>query len=303
MIAAISLGYIWADSVWELTLIRLLHGFASAMIIPIAQAYIGDLSPQGEEGRWMGYFNAAFFTGFGFGPLLGGAVSHLLSADAAFGIMGGLNLAAFLLALLFLPDIRPIREAADSPRPSLLKMTRSRVMRGLVSFRMVYALGRSALMAFLPLFAASSLGLTEMEVGILLAAHILLVSTTQLFSGRVADAFNRRTLVVLGSLISLSFLALIPQMAGFWQLLVLSLFGALGAAISMPAASALTINEGKTYGMGSAVGVFTMAMSVGMAIGPLIGGAVADAWEVESVFYFASAAGLLGTGLFVWFTR
>ena len=36
--AVISLGYIWADSISDLTLVRTLHGVASAMIIPIAQA-------------------------------------------------------------------------------------------------------------------------------------------------------------------------------------------------------------------------------------------------------------------------
>ncbi|KKK91411.1 hypothetical protein LCGC14_2713230, partial [marine sediment metagenome] len=40
-------------------------GSAAGMIIPIAHAYIGDLSPEGQEGTWMGYFYAAFFTGPG----------------------------------------------------------------------------------------------------------------------------------------------------------------------------------------------------------------------------------------------
>jgi len=57
--AIISLGYIWASSVSQLTLVRLIQGAAAGMIIPIAQAYIGDISPEGEEGTWMGYFHTA----------------------------------------------------------------------------------------------------------------------------------------------------------------------------------------------------------------------------------------------------
>ena len=48
----ISVGYVWADNVTQLTLIRLVHGVAGAVTIPIAMAYIGDLSPKGEEGKW-----------------------------------------------------------------------------------------------------------------------------------------------------------------------------------------------------------------------------------------------------------
>lgn len=299
----ISLGYIWAGSVSQLTMIRVLHGFASAMIIPIAQAYIGDLSPEGEEGTWMGYFNAAFFTGFGFGPLLGGLLTDFFSMDVAFYTMGALNLVAFLLAVAFLPEVHPEKVRVQNPRPSLFSMRQSGVMKGLFSYRLVYAVGRGAFMAFLPVFGASYLGLSTWQTGVLLAAHILLISSAQLFSGRIADVFNRKAMVVLGSLLSLSFLALIPSMHSFWQLLGLSMFGAIGAALSVPASSALTVEEGKTYGMGAAMGVFTMAMSIGMSAGPLAGGLIFDAWNVDAVFYFASVVGLAGTGLFVWFTR
>ena len=59
--AVISLGYIWADTISQLTLVRLVHGAAAGMIMPIAQAYVGDISPEGEEGKWMGFFYTAFF--------------------------------------------------------------------------------------------------------------------------------------------------------------------------------------------------------------------------------------------------
>ena len=297
--AVISLGYIWADSISDLTLVRTLHGFASAMIIPIAQAYIGDLSPEGEEGKWMGYFSAAFFTGFGFGPLLGGVLNDLFNMDAAFYAMGGLNLLAFFL----LPEVRSERVRSQGPQPSFLEMRESGVMKGLVSYRLVYAVGRSAYMCFLPLFAADSLGLSPGETGLLISVHILLMSTSQVYAGRLADRFDRRGLVVLGSLISLSFLALIPAMHSLWQLLVLSIFGALGGTLALPASSALTVEEGKKYGMGAALGIFNMAMSVGMGVGPLIAGAFYDSWGIDSAFYFGAGVGLLGTGLFAWFTR
>jgi len=44
-------------------------------------------------------------------------------------------------------------------------------------------------------------------------------------------------------------------------------------------------------------------MSVGMASGPIVSGGIAEIMDINSVFYFAGIMGLLGTGLFIWFTR
>ena len=95
----------------------------------------------------------------------------------------------------------------------------------------------------LPIFAAIYVGLSLTLKGILLAVNILLMALLQLYSGNIADRFNRRALVVLGSLTNFIFLALIPFSHNFWQLLGLCALGGLGGAISMPAASALIVEE------------------------------------------------------------
>ena len=95
----ISLGYIWAGNLHQLALVRLIHGTAGAMVLPVAMAYVGDLSPDGEEGKWMGYAQAAFFSGFGLGPLMGGTLTDHFGITATFFSMGCLNLLAFLVTL------------------------------------------------------------------------------------------------------------------------------------------------------------------------------------------------------------
>ena len=55
--------------------------------------------------------------------------------------------------------------------------------------------------------------------------------------------------------------------------------------------------------MGSTMSIFFLAMSIGLAIGPIISGGIADLINVNSVFYFGAVMGIIGTGLFIWFTR
>ena len=300
--AIMSLGYIWADNVSQLTLVRLIHGVAGGMIIPIAQAYIGHISPEGEEGKWMGYFNAAFFSGIGFGPLMGGVLTDHFGMNVAFSAMGGLNLLAFLIAVLFLPEIRH-RKMETSAHLSFRKMGKSGMVKGLFSFRLSFSLGMGAFACFLPIFAAVYIGLSPTLIGVLVAVNILLMSLLGAATGKIADRFNKRVLIALGSLTNLTFLALIPLGGNFWQLLGICALGGLGGAIAMPAASALTVEEGRRFGMGSTMGIFAMAFSIGMAIGPLLSGVIADLVSINSVFYFGAIMGLIGTGLFIWFTR
>ena len=298
----ISLAYIWANSVSQLTLVRLIHGVSAGMIMPIAQAYVGDISPEGEEGTWMGYFNAAFFTGFGVGPLMGGALTDHFGMSVAFCTMAGLNLLAFLIVAFFLPEIRQ-RKMRASQQPSFKEMGTSAMIKGLFSFRLAFSMGRGAFATFLPIFAGIYIGLSPTLIGIMLAVNILLMSLLQIYGGNIADRFNRRMLVVVGSLINLTYLALIPLGGNFWQLLGICALGGVGGAIAMPAASALTVEEGRKFGMGSTMAIFAMAFSIGMAIAPLLSGVIADVANINSVFYFGASMGLVGTSLFIWFTK
>ncbi len=300
--AIFSLGYVYADSVSELILVRLVHGIAAGMIVPVAQAYVGDISPKGEEGKWMGYYNAAFFTGLGFGPLMGGALADHFGMNIAFFAMGGLNLLAFLIVVFFLPESGP-KKLTSGPRLSFKEINASGMIKGIISFRLTLSLGRGAFIAFLPIFAGVYLGLSATLIGILVAVRILLTSLLGVYGGNIADKFNRKNLIVIGSFANLIHLALIPMAGNFEQLLGICILGGLSGAISMPAASAMAVEKGREFGMGSIMALFGMAFSVGMAVGPILSGVIADLLNISSVFYFGAIMGLVGTILFIRFTK
>jgi len=299
----LSLGYVLATSVTHLILIRLLHGIGGAMILPIAMAYVGDISPEGEEGKWMGYANAAFFSGYGIGPLLGGVLAERFGMNVSFYSMGGFCLLAFLITLLFLPEISQ-RKMATGTRLSFKEMSLNRTVRGIFSFRLTQTIGRGSLMTFLPIFAATHVDLGPSLIGILVAVNMLLMTLLSAPAGRlIADRFNRKAMVILGSFLYILSLALIPVTNSFWQLLWLCLPRGIGGAISVTASSALMLEEGRKFGMGSTMAIMMMAMSIGLVAGPLLGGLIGDMININAVFYFGAAAGLMGTILYAWFSR
>jgi len=300
--AIISLGYIWAGDISQLVLVRLIHGVAGAVTFPIALAYVGDLSPEGEEGKWMGYSSAAFWSGFSIGPLIGGGLTEQLGMTAAFSTMGGLNLLAFLIALRFLPEISR-KKVTTHPHLSFKEMRASGVVKGLFSFQLVQAAGTAGIWTFLPIFATIHIDLSITLIGILLTTSALSVSLLTPVGGMLADRFNRRILVIIGSIIFIISLLVIPMMESFGQLLAVLLIQGISSAVSISAASALIVGEGRRFGMGSTIAVYTMAMHIGWAIGPILSGGIADLISVNSVFYFIAGVGLIGISLFAWFTK
>ncbi|MDI6798153.1 MAG: MFS transporter, partial [Desulfatibacillaceae bacterium] len=82
------------SSVWGMIAIRFFQGFASAMILPVVFAYVGDMSPSGREGFVMGIFNISMYASLSLGPVLGGFVKDAFGMQAAFACMLALSLAA-----------------------------------------------------------------------------------------------------------------------------------------------------------------------------------------------------------------
>jgi len=68
----------------------------------------------------------------------------------------------------------------------------------------------------------------------------------------------------------------VPLGQNFGLLLALAAIGSMGSAIAVSAASAMVVEEGRKYGMGFSIALFSMSQSVGMVLGPILGGTVID---------------------------
>jgi len=297
----ISLGYVWASNIQELTTVRFIHGCASAVILPIAMAYIGEMSTPDRLATNMGIFSMALFAGLGFGPLIGGVIADYFTMDASFYTLGGLSLIALVLVLFFIPELEIYKK--EKLRVPILKAIQSDSVKGLISFRLSNSFSRGVFLCFLPILAGFHFDFTLTQIGILAAAQPISASILQPFFGRLADRYSRRYLVVIGSLLDPICLALLPFAQSFSQLLILCIISGVGRAICFPAASAMVINEGKRFGIGASSGIFNMTASLGMAAGPLVGGFFLDAIGLNIVFYTTGIIAVISTALFIWFTR
>jgi DHA1 family multidrug resistance protein-like MFS transporter len=295
--AIASLGYIWASADWHLVLVRILHGAASGMVYPIAMSYLGDITPKGREGRWMGYFNAVVFTSFGLGPLFGGLMAERFGILITFSAVSGLCLVSLLLVLVALPESLT-RQSPARQGASFKGLLTSGVIRGLFTYRLALEMAWGIWVSFIAVLAHNMFGLGPSLTGILLTANVTISALLMVPFGRVADRIDKRRIIMLGGFGAAISIAITPLATGFGFLLALSILAGAVTAAEFPASSAMAVEEGRRYGMGSTMAVMNMAMSGGMVLGPLLGGAVMEAAGINTTYYVAGGVLLLGIAAF-----
>ncbi len=297
-----SLAYVSADSVVRLILVRILHGASAGMVIPVAQAYIGDISPKGKEGTYMGTFMVSLFTAFGIGPLIGGPLADRFGMRAPFYAMGGLSALAFVLVLLLLPELGLHRERWKERVPVRVVLGHTVVV-ALLVFRSTVSFGRGVVIPFLP-FVAESLGASLSLIGVLLATNILLAGFAQIPFGRLADRASKPVLMGMGMLGSAAVIYAIPYCRTVEHLFFLQVGTGIVSGLGFPAGIATaTLCGRKMNGMGTVIGLFNSGMSVGLILGSLGGGLFEGIFGLDFVFKGGSLVVAAGFVVFVLLMR
>ncbi|MBW1781703.1 MAG: MFS transporter [Deltaproteobacteria bacterium] len=298
----VSFLFMISRSVEMLIVLRLGQGFASAMILPVAQAYIGEITPAHKEGRIMGLFNVSLYAGLSAGPFAGGLVKDWFTIQASFLGMGLLTFFGFILCLLLLPAKAP---SGKSNAPKLkgpvpyLKLIKIPSVFSLFAFRVCFTTCIGITWAFLPLLANTRLGLSSSAIGIVVMINVLIAGVLQVPMGYLADRFSKKALTIAGGGLAILAILYLDRAQSFWELFFANGMLGLAGGISFPAIMAIGVIEGRrTEAMGSVMGLLALGHSLGMLAGPVLGGALLDFFPFSTIFILGAIILIIGTGIF-----
>jgi MFS family permease len=298
----ISIAFIFSETVEGLIVIRFIQGAGSAMIMPVVQAYVGEITPKGSEGYAMGLFNLSMFLSLSLGPLMGGVITDIWNMDAAFMCMGLLSFVGVLLCVILLPPLSEerLRSGHQPLQIPWALVIRDMELFGLFSFRFAYTACIGAIWSFLPLFGAQMFGQSGAGIGLLVTLGVFISGILQLPMGYAADRVSRQAMTVLGGIIVTASMGLIYFATSFLDLIAaVSLFG-VGGGIAMPAITALAVVNGEQKkAMGSVMAILTVAHSLGMLAGSVAAGLAMDFFSLRLAFPAAGLVMALGTLVFV----
>lgn len=278
--------------------------------ISAAQAYVADVTDSKNRARGMGVLGAAFGIGFAIGPALGAAVIHADFAGAflpdrplaSLGLAASaLSAASFALVAARLPEPpNEARTAPDSTRVvrvgvfslSFWKNVRAQdpAMMRLFTAAFLFAFCQSSLYGAFPLFCANQLGLSAAAVGLQYAwMGFLAVFIQGGAMKRLTSRFGEKRLVVSGSLLLGTGLALMPLSQGPWTLAASIGLMSLGGSLCGPPLISLLSKRSDPSRYGATLGTSQGLSALGRAAGPSFGGSL---YGLAFVLPFWAAAAL-----------
>jgi DHA1 family multidrug resistance protein-like MFS transporter len=269
--------------------LQFIYGAIGVIGGPTTRAYVSDDSPPKSIGFFVSLWWAFSAMGSIIGPLLGAYIAQTWSFRYSFYTSTILSVACAVVVLIVLPKNRktPTRTTSRDMIGGLKLLLRIRPA-GLLFFAVAFAfMGRYSLRAFLPLYASEQIGMSTIDIGILLSA----TSAAQLAAlpvlGKLADRFGMKHTVLTGLVLSSLILLFCLLAKTSFQLLLVSiiLFVTLSAS-SLLLAMIPDVAPNTFYG--TAVGLYGSFEDLGVIIGPLIFGLI---WaSFGSVFIFIATA-------------
>lgn len=294
-----------ADSLSTLAWMRFAAGAATAAVIPLSLAYIGDIAPYEGRQQILARYITGAILGLMFGQVAGGVIMEFLGWRNVFLVMGALYATMTILLAVELRSPRVDRRRLSTPiRPAQVlsnyfgAMRRPHPRKVLIAVFLEGALLYGGL-AYIGAFLHRDFGIDYATVGLLLAGFGVGGLVYILASRAVIRRFGESGMVRIGGLlVMLGFTALAALQD--WRLSAVSNF-VLGLGFFMFHNTLQTnATQMSPDARGSAVSLFAFCLFMGQASGVALLGPVVDGFGYTPAFV---ACGLGMSALGLWFGR
>lgn len=300
IVATATFAVAFAQAYWHVVALRFIAGFGSTMFTLSAQALIVRVTHPSIRGKANALYSSAFLLGNIFGPIIGALLSFLgyLIPFAVYGVGVGLAAAIVWVAtstpkgkLTRTPQLPPMQLKAAWKLPTYRALLGVAFANGFVNF--------GARVSVLPLFAAAVFANGGAAAGLALTAFAVGTGLTLQFSGRWADRFGRRPLIIAGLSVSMVFTAVLGLATSFWPLIAISVVAGVGGGLMSPAVQATLADIiGNDRSGGKVLSTFQMVQDAGQICAPIIVGLLAELFGFAVAF--GACALVAAIALLIW---
>jgi len=296
----LSVSFALASSPFTLTIIRIVQGFSSILVTPVAQAYIGDITPKGKEGNYMNLFFMSFFAGQAAGPYFGGYLTDQFNIRTPFYVMAILSLIALILVLFLVPESSAVKKdnnKDESILKSLFPVFKDKPMIGIMTYMSSRGFYRWGFNTFFPILAVKTISMSATNIGLVLSAYMISGSIIQYPFGLAVDRFpgQKLNLILIGGSVSAIAMIIFTCYDSLIMYAFLTIIMGVFSSVSRASAVAIRTERGRVHGMGAVTGAFTSSLSFGQVLGPIVFGIIADLLNLPAAFIIGGVIGLIGT--------
>ncbi|MDD4170010.1 MAG: MFS transporter [Desulfotomaculaceae bacterium] len=281
MVLAVTLLYKLATDVSLMMVVRALHGLTLALAGTAMATIVADSLPTSRLGEGMGYFGLTSTLSMALAPMIGFWLVGISGYQALFLAVSLMTLLAFCFSL----PIRGTNAPCSAPVSSVTGiwislLEKTALPASMVTFFLTAAY--SSVISFIPLYTAE-LGIVN--IGLFFTANSLTMLISRPIAGRWADRGGASTVLLIGLLtmfIGMASIGLSHTITGF--VLAGAIVG-LGFGFCVPTLQALAIRHTPPDRRGAATGTYYIAFDLGLGLGTIIWGYVAEAAGYQIMFF------------------
>jgi MFS family permease len=304
-VAAIApLGYLLAQSIPLLLLLRAFHGISIAAFTTAYSALVTDLSPPGKRGELIGYMSLVSPIGLAFGPAIGGFVQAGVGYTPLFAMSATFAATAvFFTSKIAEPNFADLTKSdslsEDKNSQKFWQMLWNPRVRIPALVLLVVGLLFGTLSTFMPLFIQETKA--NLNPGLFYSTAAIASFGMRLVTGRASDKYGRG-LFISGGLICYVLSMLLLYLANNSGAFLISALveGCAGGTV-LPMMVTLMSDRCEPYERGRLFSLCIGGFDLGIAIaGPTLG------FVAEQVGYrnmFGLAAGLAGLAWLIFITQ
>lgn len=301
--AAIFAGYMFATVLTLFIALRVVHGLAFGMVTVAGNTILIDILPSSRRGEGVGYYGLANNIAMSFGPMIGLFMHESVTYDVIFLcalLSCGLGiLMAYMVKTPYKPPVK--REPISLDRFFLVKGTLAGI--SLLLLSIPYGMTTTYVAMY-----ADEIGI-DVNSGLYFTFMAIGLAVSRLFSGRQVDK-GRVTLVIsLGmylAAISFFLLAALKNLMAWNHVFTSYLY--IGIALSQgvafgtmfPAFNTLFVNLAPNNQRGTATSTYLTSWDVGIGIGLMVGGSIAQRLGgFEYAYLFGACLTVISTLFFL----
>lgn len=280
-------------SALPLFFVRFLNGIGLAAFHTAAYAVIGDLAPSSRRLQAIALFYMSVDLTIATAPHVAKAMEKAWGYTPVYILAGCLAMLALFVSLGVRETRGPGEEKKKGKHP---RIKTTPLQRAIFANTMGFTLTFGALQTFI-ILSSEARGVDQAEWFFTVFAVTLIVF--RLGMGRKADRLPRRPLIVTSALFSLAGLVVIAFAGNFPIIIAGSFIYALGFAYLPTTLSALLLDHTPVSDRGGALGIFMAVFDVGIGLGGIALGPLADLWNYTAMYMVAAAIALAGLIFFL----
>ena len=295
-------GYMIATTITLFLALRVVHGFAFGMVTVAGNTIVIDIMPSSRRGEGLGYYGLANNLAMSFGPMIGLFMHQGLSYQVIFSSSLIVGVIGFLMAYwVKTPRKAPVKREPISLDRFFLKKG---IWAGISLLLLSIPYGMTT--TYVAMYA-TEIGI-EVNSGLYFTFMAIGLGVSRMFSGRQVDKGRITSVIFWGMCLAaitffllsgLHLLMLWNHVFSSYLYICISLLQGLSFGTMFPAFNTLFVNLAPNNQRGTATSTYLTSWDVGIGIGLMIGGSIAERFGgFEYSYLFGACLTILSLLLF-----